>query len=171
MNKNLVFILGLTLAGCAAPYVVDSNISNTAYMRFERHAHDPGLGGHGVHFFYINNPITCNASAGLPDAKNLAVISRGNPLVADYNENGVKVEAKKNFRIVARNIVSLKRCDVVFSFETLPGKEYKVIGSSDMSISSVKSCSVEVYEHDMNSGPDDMRKVTLAEYQECNNSK
>lgn len=130
--RKYIAVLSVVLFGCTPQlYKVNDTAEKTAYFKFKLEG-DTATFGTTAYFEAVDGNPECE-DAG--NSKRLAVLDVGNPLIGNVNEDGLKVEAKKNFGIALRQIsgklLSINSCSVFFMFDVEPNSEYTLVSISD----------------------------------------
>lgn len=97
----MIAALSGLLAGCAPNYKVPDDSPFVANLQFKYTSSMQLL--HTGRFAYSPSPVKCSLGAQEGEQQ-LAIISKGNPLISDLNANGLPIAAGKPFRLKAEGI-------------------------------------------------------------------
>jgi hypothetical protein len=130
MGKSALAVVALLLTGCTIGqrYHVPNETQERSTLKFVYSGKYKGNSylPHVAAFYHDDKPSMCSAAP--EGGHRLAVFSRGNPLVAEINTNGLPIAAGRPFRIRAAHIPVRPEdgCIRVVSFVPRAGSNYEV---------------------------------------------
>lgn len=132
-----------SLYGCVTAYKPPEKTAATATLSFARDAKS-GLLGSTTVFVKVADDFTCRPGRGYIEDQRMAVFDKGNPFVQDSSQQGIAVEARKDFRILVRNLSGKDRCDTIVTLDIEPDSSYHLLAKSDLTANHT-SCFVQLF--------------------------
>lgn len=124
--KQIFLISLFFLSGCAMmqDYVASTD-SNASKISIQRHL-NASLLGSTTYIYEVNPARKCNGDNSKEDSR-FMVLDKGNPLVSEFNPNGVSVTPDKPITLLLHSIAGpINQCTVIISFTPRAGADYKI---------------------------------------------
>jgi hypothetical protein len=142
--KSAIAMSLLFVTSCAMmkDYAASTN-KNSSHITITRELGAPLLGS-TTYIYEVSSDRQCNGDSSIPDTR-FMVLDEGNPLVSDFNVNGVDVEPNKPISLVLYSIAGpANQCMVIISFtpETETNYQIKLLGRLDYQ---PNTCKAELY--------------------------
>ncbi|KEI71278.1 hypothetical protein [Endozoicomonas elysicola] len=122
---NLLFIV-IFLSGCSVMKDFEqSDDENSSKITVERALSAPLLGS-STFIYATNNKRNCKGDSSGNDTK-FMVLDKLNPLVSEYNENGVFVENGKELSLLFQSVAELRQCTIIATFTPESASNYHIV--------------------------------------------
>ena len=166
-QKGAMIMVCVLLSSCATIQdYVPSSIADAPLVSIVREFNQPILGSTTT-IYQVDEVHRCAGNSSGAPATRFMVLDEGNPLVADFNAQGVKVAPEKSLHLKFFSVAGYTSCSNIVAFTPQSGKDYQIKLQGSL-FGHNAQCSAQLYS--TTKGTNELKKESFSLYDDCHSA-